>query len=132
MNSFSGARSLINTRMLKFLGTGLLNTIFGYAIYALLVFVNVPALFALLTATVVGVVFNYFSFGRLVFRGHSGRLVFARFVMAYVVIYAANALLLNALTNEISLNAYVAQAICVPPSVLLSWLLMNHWVYKKD
>ena len=132
MSSLAGFRSLFDRRILKFLGTGVLNTIFGYAIYALLIFVTVPPLFALLTATVVGVVFNYFSFGRLVFQGHGGRLVFAKFVLAYGVIYAANAALLGTLTSEFLLNAYVAQAICVPPSVLLSWLLMNYWVYKKD
>ena len=129
MSRFVGARRLFNIRIIKFLSTGVLNTLFGYVIYALLVFVNVHSLAALLLATVAGVVFNYFSFGRLVFQGHRGRLVFTKFVIAYAVIYAANAALLSVLTNH--LNAYVAQAICVPPSVIMSWLLMNYWVYKK-
>lgn len=136
MRNDAGARGIfgsriIGSRIIRFLSVGVLNTIFGYAVYALLIFINLPYLMALLLATVAGIIFNYFSFGRLVFSSHSNRTVFAKFVMAYGLIYSANAALLSFLTIEFFLNAYAAQAICVPPSVLLSWLLMNHWVYKK-
>lgn len=131
MSSVAGVGNLLNKRIVKFLSAGALNTAFGYAVYALLVFVKMPYLSALLTATVAGVVFNYFSFGQLVFQGHGGRIVFAKFLIAYSVIYSVNAVVLGGLTNYLLLDAYTAQAICVPPSVVLSWVLMNFWVYKK-
>lgn len=136
MNSNSagmlGGHILFNSRLIKFLGTGVLNTAFGYSIYAGLVFAGVPYLAALLAATVLGVVFNYFSFGRIVFQGHGGWAVFGKFIVAYVLIYGVNALLLNALTGVFYLNPYAAQVICIPVSVALSWLLMTYWVYKKE
>ena len=125
-------RELPDPQIIKFLGVGVLNTVFGYAIYAMLIFVNVPYLIALLAATAVGVIFNYFSFGRMVFHGYGGWFVFGKFVIAYAVIYGANAALLRALTSDFLLSPYVGQVICIPLSVLLSWLLMTYWVYKKD
>jgi len=48
----------------RFIGVGLLNTVVGYAIYGLFIFLKMPYLVALLMATIMGVIFNYFSIGR--------------------------------------------------------------------
>jgi len=125
-------RILAHSKLIKFLGAGVLNTVFGYTVYAGLVFTGLPYLAALLAATVLGVVFNYFSFGRIVFQGHGNWLVFGKFVIAYALVYGVNAILLSALTGGFDLNPYAAQAICIPVSVGLSWLLMTYWVYKKE
>jgi len=119
-------------RAIKFIGVGVLNTLFGYGIYAGLIFINLPYILALFIATVCGVIFNYFSFGKIVFNQAGGRTTFVKFILAYGVVYVINALLLMLLTQGNFLNAYMAQAVCVLPNVLLSWLLMNFWVYKKD
>jgi putative flippase GtrA len=132
MNRLFEIRALTNHRILRFLSVGMLNTIFGYAVYAILLFVNVPYLIALFIATVAGVIFNYFSFGRLVFRGLGGRVVFGKFIITYVIVYISNAVLLDLLTKNLIFSPYVGQVICIPLSVLLSWILMNKWVYKKD
>lgn len=118
-------------KIAKFLGAGVLNTVFGYSVYAALLFIKVPYLVALFVATVAGVVFNYFSFGRMVFDGHGGWFVFGKFVIAYALIYGVNAVLLKTLTSDFLLSPYVGQLICIPLSILLSWVLMNYWVYKK-
>lgn len=123
---------MFNSRLIKFLGAGVLNTVFGYSIYAGLVFAGAPYLAALLAATILGVVFNYLSFGRIVFQGHSGWAVFGKFFAAYILIYGVNALLLSALTGFFDLNPYAAQVICSPVGVAISWLLMTYWVYKKE
>lgn len=123
---------LFDIRIIKFLSAGILNTAFGYFVYAGLLFINVPYLVALFVATVAGVIFNYFSFGRIVFKGIGGRFVFIRFVVAYSLIYAINAALLGLLTEYFLVNPYVGQVLCIPIGVLLSWLLMNYWVYKND
>lgn len=125
----NGASS--NARTVKFFAVGLLNTIFGYAIYVILIYIDLPYLIALFIATVAGVIFNYFSFGRGVFKAQGGWLVFGKFVVAYAVVYVINAILLSVLTQGIHLTHYIGQAICIPPSVLISWLLMNYWVYKN-
>lgn len=125
-------KRLVQSKLIKFLGAGVLNTVFGYTVYASLVFAGLPYLAALLAATILGVVFNYFSFGRIVFQGHGSLLVFGKFVIAYALVYGVNAILLSALTGGFDLNPYAAQLICIPVSVGLSWLLMTYWVYKKE
>lgn len=132
MNSSNAIGHWCSQRIVKFIGVGVLNTLFGYGIYAGLVYINLPYLTALFIATFAGVVFNYFSFGRMVFYGHGGWLVFGKFVIAYGVVYIANAALLRALTKDFLFSPYTGQVICIPLSVLLSWLLMNYWVYKND
>jgi len=96
-----------------------------------LVFVGMPYLVALLISTIVGVIFNYFSIGRLVFKAAGGWFVFGKFILAYAIVYLLNAALLALLTESEYLNAYLGQAACLVPSVAVSWLLMNHWVYKN-
>lgn len=118
-------------RMLKFLAVGLLNTAFGYGIYAALVFIELPYLIALLLATVAGVVFNYFSIGRMVFRARGGWWLFAKFVAAYVIVYIVNAALLSVATRLFHFDPYLGQIACIPPNVATGWILMNYWVYKN-
>ena len=119
-------------KVLRFVLTGGLNTLFGYAVFSALLWFSLQYLLALMLATIAGVIFNYFSFGRLVFRSEIRWRVFAKFTAAYVVIYAVNGALLAMLTKYCQLSPYLGQIICIPVSVALSWVLMNHWVYKKD
>ena len=115
----------------RFIGVGLLNTVVGYAIYGLFIFLKMPYLVALLMATIMGVIFNYFSIGRLVFKMQGGIFVFTKFIIAYSLIYGINAFALDGIIKSFQFNPYLGQAICVPLSVIISWLLMNYWVYKK-
>lgn len=118
-------------KLTRFLGVGVLNTLFGYLVYALLIIVQAPPLLALLLATIFGIIFNYFSIGRLVFRNQSKWTTFVRFICAYAIVYTINATLLKGLIQYCLLSPFVAQILCIPPSVLISWLLMNYWVYKN-
>lgn len=123
---------LFDIKIIKFLSTGVLNTVFGYFVYAILLAINLPYLVALFAATIAGVIFNYFSFGKIVFRNISGWPVFIRYLIAYTLIYTINAALLGLLTEYFMINPYIGQVLCIPTGVLLSWLLMNYWVYKND
>jgi putative flippase GtrA len=118
-------------KIMKFITAGILNTIFGYTVFAVLMFVGNSYLIALFLSTVVGVIFNYFSFGHIVFNVHSGWLVFIKFVIAYAVIYGLNAVGLSVLISHFLVSPYVGQGICIGPNILLSWLLMNCWVFKR-
>lgn len=120
-----------DSKLSRFVLVGMLNTVFGYSVYAILIFFKAQYLVALLVATVAGVVFNYFSFGRMVFNNHSDWFIFGKFVTAYSVIYGVNALVLRVLTENLLMNPYVGQIICIPLSVIIGWILMNFWVYKK-
>jgi putative flippase GtrA len=123
---------LLDLKIIKFLIAGVLNTLFGYFIYAVLLVIKTPYLAALFVATVAGVVFNYFSFGRIVFNGLSGWLIYVKFFSAYTIIYSINAAFLGLLTEYFLFSPYIGQLLCIPIGVALSWLIMNYWVYKND
>ena len=116
-------------RLARFLATGVLNTAFGYGLYALFVALGMPYLPALVVATILGVIFNFFTFGRLAFRAALGAGTFVRFVLGYGAALAVNAALLWVAHERLGLDPYVAQAACLPPTVLATWLILNHWVY---
>ena len=126
------AGSYLNLKQAKFLITGLLNTIVGYSIYAIFIALSVPYLTALFLATIMGIFFNYFSFGHLVFKSKGSFIVFVKFAVTYSFIYFVNAIGLKVLITTFNVGAYFGQALCVPISVFLSWILMNYWVYKND
>ena len=124
--------ALFENKASRFLFTGLINTIFGYAIYAVLIYLGLPYLVGLLISTILGVTFNFFSLSRIVFRGRRNWFLFGKFIVAYALTYLFNGCALIILTKEFLLNPYLGQALCIPLSVILSWVLLNHWVYKYN
>jgi putative flippase GtrA len=118
-------------KVARFLATGVLNTAFGYGLYALLVFAGLPYLPALVVATAAGVVFNFFTFGRLAFRVALARGMFPRFLAGYGIALALNAALLWFARERLGLDPYTAQLACLPPTVAATYLILNFWVYAQ-
>ncbi len=117
-------------KIIKFLTVGSLNTVFSYAVYSTLLFTGLPYLLALLIANILGVLFNYFSYGHIVFSKHQAWLVFFKFIIMYTFIFILNALGLSALVTYFQVSPYVGQVLCIIPSVMVSWLLMHYWVFN--
>ena len=114
-------------RVARFLVVGVGNTVFSYAVYAAGVLLGLDSAIALLVAMVVGVIFNFFTTGRIVFQSRNHRLL-PRFVGVYIVIYGINVGLLRFL-QALGLDPLLAQALCLPITVTLSFLAMRFWVF---
>lgn len=115
-------------RFIRFAAVGVLNSAFGYGLYALFVCLGVLPELALFLATVLGVIFNFFTTGRLVFRNADSRL-FPRFLAAYGIIYICNAVALRILVN-LGLGPLVAQALITPLSVVATFTIMRAFVFR--
>ena len=76
-------------RFLKFLMVGGINALFGYLTYALLIFLSFHYVLAALLSTVLGVLFNFNTTGRLVFKSRDNKLLF-KFVGVYLIILPLN------------------------------------------
>lgn len=116
-------------RILRFGAVGVLNTAFGYGLYALFVHLGALPELALLVATIIGVIFNFFTTGRLVFRNSDNGL-FIRFAAAYASIYVLNALALRGLVSA-GLGPFAAQAVLVPFSVAGTFAIMRAFVFRE-
>jgi len=112
----------------RFVLTGALNTLVGFGIYTALVLVGLDVALALLAATVLGVLFNFFSFGRITFRRPAmDRL--PRFVAIYAVIYVFNLALLWGAQRTLGVGPVVGQFLCLFVVAPAAYLLLKHKVY---
>lgn len=110
-----------------FLLVGVLNTAFGYAVFAALVWSGMHYSLALLLATVVGIAFNFITTGRLVF-GNRHTNVFWRFVAVYGLLYSVNLLALASL-RAWGLGPLLGQALLMLPMAVAAFLLNRRYVF---
>jgi putative flippase GtrA len=96
-----------NSRLfLQYLLTGILNTVFGYAVFAGGIYIGLPNWLALLSSTILGTLFNFKTFGRLVFDSQDNSRIFI-FIGVYGVLYLLNLTLIR-LFVSFGLNSYEA------------------------
>jgi putative flippase GtrA len=113
---------------LRFLAVGGLNTAFGYACYASLVLFGAPLWLAVGGATLLGFVFNFFSYGGLVF-GRTSYVLLPRFLLFYLGIYAINFVLLEILT-KFGVGPLWAQALLLPMLATAGFVVMRKFVFR--
>jgi putative flippase GtrA len=125
-------KRLIDLPLFKFLLTGVLNTLVGLSvIYLLMWLLAIPAKPANLIGYAVGIVFSYQVNSRWTF-GYREALwpVLPRYALVVVLAYLANLACLRSLL-EWRVNAYVAQALALPPYTAIGFLGMRFWVFNK-
>jgi putative flippase GtrA len=110
-------------RFLRFLVVGVANTLFGYAVYALLVLAGFGPQAALALSFVVGVLWNYMTHARFVF-GTSGLVRLVPYAGAYALLYAINAFALGRALAA-GLSPLLAQALLVLPMAMLAFVLIS-------
>lgn len=135
MNVSNLIHGLLKANISKFIFAGVVNTIFGYSVYAFFLYVGLPYGFSLALATVMGVIFNYFNFGRVFLGKNEFQIrwnIFFKFILGYGLMYVFNLLLLEVLVGKLNLNPYIGQLISMPIMIFLSWIIMNYWVYLRD
>lgn len=115
---------------LRFALTGLLNTGFGYASYAALVLTGMPLWLAVTGSTTLAIVFNFFSYGGLVF-GNTSAGVMPRFLVFYAALGLANFALLH-LLGSWQVGPLLAQALLLPALALLGFFGMRSFVFNAS
>ena len=110
-------------RVARFLVVGVLNTAFGYAVYAALVLLGTGAQIALAGQFALGILWNFVTHSRLVF-GTRGLGRLPLYAAAYLAVWAMNALALAALMGA-GLGPLVAQALLLPAVVALAYVLAS-------
>lgn len=123
------ARRMKDNKFIKFLIVGVLNTVFGYSLYAfLLKFMGFHYSLAVLFSTVMGVLFNFKTTGKLVFNNSKNTLIF-KFIGVYIVIYALNTGFLS-IFDKYKFDLYIAGAILILPMAIISFVLNKKFVFE--
>jgi putative flippase GtrA len=123
---FRAARS---TRIVRFIAVGTVNTAFGYGLFACLFLATGAHLFAVVMATVGGILFNYQTTGRLVF-GNRGMRALLPFVTGYAITMLLNLAILELLVR-CGANPLLAQAICLPVVVVSAYAINANVVFRQ-
>ena len=122
------AAKLHDRRFVRFLVVGALNTLFGYGVFSLLVLTGLGAGLSLFVATVLGVLFNYVTTGRLVFAARGlGRLPW--FVAVYGLTFLINLWSLKGLASA-GFSPFLAQALLLPFVTILAFVLNKTFVFR--
>ncbi len=112
-------------RFVKFLFVGVLNTAFGFLAYAFFLrMVHLPWQWALAVSYVFGVLWNFMTHGKIVFRTQGLRRL-PLYVLAYVAIYTINKLALHVLIDDLAISDLWAQAIMVLPMAMVAFVLVS-------
>lgn len=119
---------LPDSRFVRFLGTGILNTAFGYGVFLAGLTLGLPPGLALALQFALGIPFNYMVHGRLVFGTRGiGRLPL--YALAYLALYGVNLVALRALADL--MPAAVAQALLILPMAMLSFVVLSRLMRER-
>ncbi|MFA5960791.1 MAG: GtrA family protein [Tatlockia sp.] len=119
----------IKKQLITFFIVGVINTMVGYAWYALFIFCGLTYPIALLMSTCLGVLFNFKTMGKFVFKNSNNMLIF-KFIGVYTFLYFFNMKLIG-LLNPLIPNLYLAGLIAIIPSAALGFLLNKFLVFRK-
>ena len=113
----------------RFLIVGLLNSLFGYSIFALFLYIGLHYTIATLTATILGVLFNFKTIGMLVFNNAKNSLI-VKFIFVYTVTYLINIACLKVF-SMLSIDLYLAGFLMLAPIALLTFVMNKRFVFGK-
>lgn len=116
-------------QLLKFLSVGVMNTVFGYSLFAILIYIGLHYTLAVLMGTVIGLIFNFKTTGKIVFDSTDNRLI-GKFFIVYGIIYVCNIIGLYFL-GKMSIDIYISGALLIVPLALLSFVLNKKYVFRR-
>jgi len=125
-----GILSRFERKFIKFLFVGGINTLFSYVIYALCVTIISRATLSLFISYVIGIMFNFQTTGRIVFKNSDNSLIY-KFFGCYILTFLINRYALSTLVDTMGLNKYLSQALLVFPIAMVSFLLLKNFVFKE-
>ena len=117
-------------KFIKFLVIGFINTLFSYIIFFFGILYGLHYSLATLIALILGILFNFYTYGNFVYNNNNTRLI-THFFVIYGIIYIIN-ISIQTLLHLIGIkNDYITGGLTILPLAVLSYILMNNYVFKK-
>ena len=121
---------LKNILIIKYIIIGGVNTCFGYGVYWSLLQLDFNFAFAALLSTVLGVIFNFITFGQLVFESKNDTNTFYKFVCVYGFRYLISISGI-ALFHSYGMSYEIAGAVIIVFNAIIGFFLHKNLVFKK-
>ncbi len=113
----------------RFMLVGILNTIFGYSLWALMFYLGLHYAVSLILATIICILFNFKTTGALVFKNKSGSLI-VKFIQVYIFITALSLIGLK-IAKTLGFNMYLSGFVLTIIFAIVSFLLQKEYVFKR-
>lgn len=120
-----GARSW---QFLRFYQAAIINTVFGFTLYALLVHLGLNRYVAQITSHLMGMCFNYVTYSRHVFRNKGSKV---RFALSYLLSGVLNFILLYLISFIISSPYYAGLAATFGVSLVM-YAVLKFGVFERS
>ena len=121
----------LDNHFIRFILVGILNTMVGYGLFALFIYLGLHYSLAVLFSTILGVMFNFKSIGKLVFNTCNNDRIY-HFIGVYVLLYLLNVSGLWGLSFIGMENMYIAGAILLAPLAVISFILNKNFVFNQE
>jgi putative flippase GtrA len=115
---------------LRFLFIGGINTLFGYGVFALFIFLGLHYSIAAIISTIAGVLFNYYTIGTFVFTSGKNYSKLFRFIIVYAVSYGLNVFFIFILIKA-GLSSYSAGALLLLPMAVIVYFINKIFVFIR-
>lgn len=122
-------KKLLNNKIVRFFIVSGLNTVFGYGLFALLIYVGLHYALVTFITTVITLLFNFKTTGLLVFNNKKNELIF-KFVGVSGIRYIVTVFFL-AIFKNYGINEYIGQAILIVPVGFFGYFLNHYFVFNK-
>lgn len=119
---------LLSQKKILFLFSGALNTIFNYSGICFFIYVGCNAIVAQFLAGLISVVFNYFSYAKIVFRDRNGS--YLKFLLNHLLNYLCSLIFLMILGVWIA-NPYISTALAMILTIIMNYVILSRWVFKS-
>ncbi len=126
-----GVFSHLERKFVKYLFVGFMNTVFSYIVYAIVITITNRPAFSLAVSYIIGIIFNFQTTGRIVFKNKDNTLI-VKFFLSYLTTYFINKISLETLVNTFGVDKYLSQALLVFPIALISFMLLKNFVFRNS
>lgn len=116
-------------RLFKYYQAGIVNTAFGYGLFALFVWLGLNIFVAQIVSHVMGMTFNYFTYSRYAFSGHKASRV--NFIVSYGLNYLVNLAVLWGFDQFID-SPYLAGALTVLIASVINYFVLKRFVFTAQ
>lgn len=119
---------MLRIQLIRFFFVGILNTLFGYSLYAFFIYKGIPYYFAIILTTILGLLFNFKTISGLVFNSKE-KGIFIKFCLLYSTLALLNIILINILSQHIA-NYYFTGLFAIVICSSLSFIINRKLMYK--
>jgi len=119
---------ILKHKLVRFFLVSGINTAFGYGLFAFFLFLSLNYSIALLISTIIGIIFNFKTIGRIVFKNKNNLLI-VKFFGVYLITFLCNLGCLS-IFKYFNVNLYIGGALLVIPIGLFAYSLNSKFVFK--